>query len=524
DTFLATHLAPPRVERFTRFEAAFTKRVEHVSFTAPSGKRVELPTFVDGDAVWRVRFSPDETGEWQYSAGSVAGLLRCVPYAGTNALLKRGPLKISTEGHHFLHADGTPFFWLGDTVWNGPLLADMRDWRAFLSDRQSKGFNVIQFVTTQWSAAVGDATGRVPYRVNSTGKLQIDLAFFQRLDGFVDAINEAGMVAAPILLWAHTSQPKLNPGVSLSDEHAIELARHMLARWGAHQIVWFLNGDGQYVGSAERWKKLGRAVFTKAHPHRLSSMHPARMSWLTDTFAGEPWFHFNGYQSGHRDDEQHLRWLTTGPPATSWRRDRPIPNVNLEPNYEAHRSRVAGATHYFDAFHVRRAAYWSVLSAPPAGVTYGAHGIWSWETQRTEPLNHAGTGIAPAWNEAMRLPGSTHMLHLKTLMHSVEWWKLRPAHDALAAQPGEANAGAYVSAARTDLALIAYAPTGSVIALRDDAIARYSQAHWYDPRTGKQAPAHGRRGRFEAPDANDWVLLLKGQGSGAGPQASSPER
>ena len=43
-----------------------------ISFRSPSGRRLEVPTFFDGDGrggprgrVWRVRFTPDETGVWQ---------------------------------------------------------------------------------------------------------------------------------------------------------------------------------------------------------------------------------------------------------------------------------------------------------------------------------------------------------------------------------------------------------------------------------------------------------------------------
>ncbi|MCH5376216.1 MAG: DUF4038 domain-containing protein, partial [Planctomycetes bacterium] len=28
-----------------------------------------------------------------------------------------GPLKVSPDGHSLQYADGTPFFWLGDTAW-----------------------------------------------------------------------------------------------------------------------------------------------------------------------------------------------------------------------------------------------------------------------------------------------------------------------------------------------------------------------------------------------------------------------
>ena len=53
----------------------------NVVFTAPSGDQVLVPGFFDGDGqgngvgnVWRVRFAPDEVGEWLYEASFVTGL------------------------------------------------------------------------------------------------------------------------------------------------------------------------------------------------------------------------------------------------------------------------------------------------------------------------------------------------------------------------------------------------------------------------------------------------------------------
>jgi len=53
---------------------------------------------------------------------------------------------------------------------------------------------------------------------------------------------------------------------------------------------------------------------------------------------------------------------------------------------------------------VRRAVYYSVLGAPPAGVTYGAHGIWYWSRKAEVPLDHSGTGVALPWYECLVTP------------------------------------------------------------------------------------------------------------------------
>lgn len=520
----ASGTLPGQVMQWTRFEASlnasgdYTNPLQDVSlsveFLSPSGQRHTVSAFWDGGSVWRVRFSPDETGAWRWSTRSEptdaglngrSGTFECVPYAGPNPLYLHGALRVSGDGHRFHQADGSPFFWLGDTVWNGPLLADARDWEVFLKDREDKGFNVIQFVTTRWSAAYADASGRIPY--TGRDRIELDPAFFQRLDTRVDAINQHGMFAAPVLLWAHASQPELNPGIQLPESQMILLARYMVARYGAHQVVWFLNGDGQYAGAnADKWKRVGRAVFANTQPSRLATMHPGRMTWMTDDFAGEPWFHFTGYQSGHRDDEQHLRWLTQGPPSKDWTRPKPIPAINLEPNYEAHRSRTAGATHVFTDFHVRRAAWWSVLVAPAAGVTYGAHGIWSWESQKGEPLHHRGTGPALPWREAMKLPGSSDMQRLKTFMTELPWASLLPAQELLAEQPGDKDAQQFIAVARTDDTIVAYLPAGGRV--RFKSVEGFRRARWYDPRSGAWSGAALQSAAFDAPGAGDWVLVL----------------
>ncbi len=69
-------------------------------------------------------------------------------YAGTNAHYKHGPLKVGADGRHFEHADGTPFFWLGDTWWMG--LCKRLSWpdgfETLTADRVHKGFTMVQIV------------------------------------------------------------------------------------------------------------------------------------------------------------------------------------------------------------------------------------------------------------------------------------------------------------------------------------------------------------------------------------------
>jgi hypothetical protein len=489
-------LSTPQAEVWGRWEAAFqaagatTPETElRLHLTSPSGREHRVDGFWDGGSVWRVRFMPDEPGRWTFrttASPAVPGLDRqsggftaAVSNDTANPLLRHGRIRTAAEGYHFEHADGTPFFWLGDTSWNGPLLAAEDDWEVFLRDRAQKRFSLIQFVTTQWRAAEGDEHGRLAY----TGfeNLRINPEFFQRLDQRVDAINRHGMIAAPVLLWA-LGTAEGNPGF-LPEDQAIRLARYMVARYGAHHVVWFLGGDGDYSGDqVERWRRIGRAVFDSPG-HAPVTLHGRGRQWPFEPFLQEPWFTFIGYQSGHGDDSPNLHWIHSGPPATRWREGRPMPVINLEPPYEDHVAYQSRQPH--SAYNVRRAVYWSLMNTPTAGVTYGVHGVWSWEVVPREPLNHQGTGIARPWHQAAGLPGSFHMRNMADLMQSLPWWRLRPAQDLLVDQPGGDDPARFVSAARTEDGGVAvlYLPVGGSVRIRTDLLLPGTVARWYEAST-----------------------------------------
>src|SRR3954466_6744980 len=52
-------------------------------------------------------------------------------------------LKVSSNGRYLQQADGTPFFWLGDTNWRLYKLDD-QEIATYLNNRRSREFNVIQ--------------------------------------------------------------------------------------------------------------------------------------------------------------------------------------------------------------------------------------------------------------------------------------------------------------------------------------------------------------------------------------------
>jgi len=488
-----------------------------VRFTAPSGEEHPVEAFWDGGGAWRVRFCPDEAGEWSWrsecSDAANAGLhgrtgqFLCTSAEGDNPLLAHGPPRVSDDRRHFVHADGTPFFWLADTAWNGAILARPEDWQAYLGKRREQGFTAVQFVSTQWRGGSRDRQGETAFSVEDG--LRVNPAWFQRLDAKVAALNEHGLVAAPVVMWAIGED---DPGRLLSEPDAVRLARYVVARWGAYQVVWLLGGDGDYRGdAAERWRRIGRAVFGD-RPDRLVTMHPMGQSWVADEFRDEPWFAFIGYQSGHGSSTEHLRWLVAGPPAQQWLKEPVRPVVNLEPNYEAH---PPYHTHErFTDREVRRAAYWSLLIAPPAGLTYGHNHIWPWRDEPGPPEGHDYIGQVGAWRDAVESPGAGSIRVLRDFFESLPWWRLRPAPDLLMEQPGRDDPSRFVAAAASedDALAVIYLPEGGKLSLRTGRLRTPAASRWFDPRTGgwRDGPElTGGDAHVEAPDENDWIIVIQ---------------
>jgi hypothetical protein len=507
----------------------------NVELISPSGQRHVWPGFWDGGQRWRVRWMPDEEGDWHFQTRSTPvdpqlqdqkGIFRCARVKEGGRFLEHGALRVAADGFHFEHADGTPFFLLADTVWNGPLLSKPADWDRFLGDRVNKQFNGIQFVThAPFIAAYTNAEGEVA--CTGLEEMPVNPHFFRRIDARIDAINAQGLLALPVLLWAAAwseAARQYDLGWRLPEAQLIQIARYQVARYGAHHVAWILPGDGQYErAEAEKWKRIGQAVFEGDEsasaqeagtwpPLRRAPvmLHPAGMHWPYPQFADARWLDVAAYQSSHCDDAFSLRWIHSGPPAQHWTDAPARPVVNIEPPYEDHIA--GGSRERFNAYRVRRACYWSVLCAPPAGVTYGAHGVWSWAETAQTPLNHPSTGMAKPWHIAKDLPGSFDMQRLAHCFNALAWWTLRPDERLLLEQPGMADPARFISSARSekgDLAVL-YLPVGGKVALAADRLAEGLEGYWFDPRTGQSLPAPAHEGnRFEAPDEQDWVLVLR---------------
>ncbi len=482
-------------------------------FTSPAGKVHTISGFWDGSTTWRVRFAPDEIGTWNYvtecsdkqnsGLDKQKGSFQVADKSSPHAIYTKGPIIRPKASYYLTHADGTPFFYAACTAWNGALKSTDAEWDAYLKDRVANHYNVIQLVTTQWRGGSKNSKGQVAF--TGSGRISLNPEFFQHLDKKIDEVNAHGLVAAPVLLWALPTGAgrEFSPGYHLPEPEAIMLARYMVARYGGHQVIWFLGGDGKYIDEYEqRWKNIGRGVFGGEHPG-IVAMHPQGRSWIGKQYAHEDWVDILGYQTGHNASTNTQKWITDGPVANEWLYLPPKAFINLEPVYEDINKDA-------DAADVRNASYWSIFSTPVAGITYGANGIWPWIRSGEEIENHGKPYILRTWDESIRQPGSLQIGYLAEFMRQYDWWQLKPAQELLVENK---EAGEFISVVRSDdrNTIMAYVPQPATVKIYNPSGSQY-EGKWFDPASNKftAAKLQTKSGVLEAtsPGKEDDVLVL----------------
>jgi hypothetical protein len=164
----------------------------------------------------------------------------------------------------------------------------------------------------------------------------------------------------------------------------------------------------------------------------------------------------------------------------------------------------------FDAYDVRKKAYWSVF-AGAAGTAYGDNEVFQ--------FYEGGGGIMAAsmpWKQAVYAPGAGQMQFLRKLMESRPYQSRIPDQSMIAS--GNFSGTNHIQATRDaagSYALI-YSAGGKSFAVNTaQLVGPRITASWYDPRTGKLTNAgmyaNGGTRTFTPPSSgygNDWVLLL----------------
>lgn len=421
-------------------------------------------------------------------------------------------LRISENQQYLVTQEGEPFFWLGDTAWELFHRLNREEADLYLEDRAAKGFTIIQAVALAELSGleVPNPYGEIPLIDQDPAKPNEN--YFEHVDYIVNKANSLGMVVALLPTWGDKFNKKWGEGPEVfTPENARKYGAFLGNRYSNKSIVWILGGD-RNPENEEDYAIIQEMAAGLERVHggaQLMTYHPQGSSNSAELFPDEDWFDFHFFQSGHGSrNEPNYRFNIHN------LQQKPLrPTLDGEPRYEDHPvAWKPDSLGWFDAFDVRQAAYWSLLSGA-AGHTYGDHNIWQmWEEGRS-PVSWARTN----WKEAIHHDGSAQMGYMKKLFEARPWYKLQ--HDqSLILNENQEGAEYQMAAIAEDKSFaLFYTPYGKALSVDLSNIAGSEvSAWWYNPRDGRFLPIkdYSEKELVEfKPHASgrgsDWLLVLE---------------
>jgi hypothetical protein len=413
-------------------------------------------------------------------------------------------VRLAHDRRHFEHADGTSFFWVADTVWEGPRVCQPKDWEFYAGTRGLQGFTV-----AQWALAPGMDSRKQSAWTGHGEAIAINPEFFQRLDARIDLLGRAGILSAiaPLMeLESQTNSP-------LPEDQAALLLRYAMARWGADPVAWLLAFDSDsQAKKVGRWKRIGTLAFAPNRSGAPVVVFPGETPWLLNEFRDQAWVDAFAYPALTDLTDDSLKLALLGPFANEWRQPPAHALITVAPGEN---SLGAQSRKRFTPEEVRRAIYWGELMTVPAGFTYRAQGVAEWDLAIEATADKSKNSKLPMWRKSLFLPGAKQVAQAATLFQGLNFWRLRPEPGYVTSQPGGGTAARFIAAAGTeakDLTLV-YVPEDRTVEVAMEAMPVSPSVNWFNPRDGQTSPAVAVVGaqscQFPTPDAGDWLLMLK---------------
>ena len=456
---------------------------------------------------------------------SLAPAAEPAPWQGGSVGLGHGPLRVCDSKRFIVHADGTPFFYLGDTAWELFNRLDREEAQKYLENRRQKGFTVIQAVALAEldGLNVPNAYGHRPLiDSDPTRPAVVDGPrndYWDHVDFIVDLAESKGMFIGMLPTWGDKWNKKWGKGPEIfTPANAKTYGQWLGRRYKDKPIIWILGGDRPIENDKHRQiiRAMAQGLREGDGGRHLITFHPmggnSSSRWLHD----EQWLDFNMLQSGHRARDLANYDMV----AADYALQPTKPCMDAEPRYDDHPVRGAKQKdQWFDDYDCRQAAYWNLL-AGGHGHTYGCHPIWMMRHKRLpkmpwpQPVRHY-------WDEVLDLDGAWQMLVARRLMQNRPMLERVPDQSLIAS--GAGKGADHVQAARGKGYAFVYVPTGRAVKVNLGKISGARvKAWWYDTRSGvaKAIGEFANTGvrEFTPPGqparGNDWVLVLDDAGAG----------
>jgi hypothetical protein len=437
--------------------ADVTVRVEYTKAGSPTLRGYG---FWDGGATFTLRQAFPEPGIWHYKTTATnpsdsglhnrEGDVHVLPYTGTNPLYRHGFLQVSADRRFLAHADGTPFLWLGDTLWGATVWLTEAGFHDAVADRRAKHFTVLQTNFAREDEV--DTAGDTPWQGD-----RWNVHFMQKLDRMFTDANDQGMY----LFVNGLADLFRDRGIT----HYDRLAEMIGARYAAHYVSFASSMADPYDPLHEQIN----AALHDAAPRTLLTQHPGAASnsqgevWTAEQYNDMP---FVDYVMGATGGEGNLEVAcqhTIDWSLRLYNHVPPKPVINSQAWYKG----VADGT----ADMAVQLGYLSLLSGS-VGYTYDTS-LWN------------GTDAdLPAW-QAFR--GATYMQYLYDFFAALDEGRpLQPRHGLIKNQATHYQDCMVLGVSADGMTYAAFLPKGGTINVDLKALAGTTVGvTWYNPLTGQ---------------------------------------
>jgi hypothetical protein len=526
-------------------------------FTHTDGTQITLPGFWMGDVVWAVRFSPTKEGEWSYKITckdtgntglNTAGKVIATAAEKDTELAKHGFVTTVKDQRYYQYADGTPFFWLGDTNWQAPTQLSTTvcnypgcdcgsQFKHIVNNRLEKGFTVFQtyFVPEGGNGEPGLWLGM--------GHKKPDVRLFnEKIDGMFEYLGEQGLVIA-LGLGCHSSTMS-----AMNLEDFLRFTRYIVARYSCYSVVWI---TGQEITMKDPSATPGYTAFD-------CYMEAAALVEKLDGYkhpnSAHMWPMYATDESAVRLDKSdwHDSWTVQGGHGNAWSGN--VGHIQSKDFYKSyytangsgfHKPFIESESNYedincgpFTGYDANRIGAWRAMLCGSAGFTYGVTGIWasSFSTSGFTGWYGATTSYSyDPWYVGLDKPGSFEVSYMKDFFLDIgPWYELIPRFDDRN-YSRMLNREEYLLASTEDASLVVgyfyhVSATRSPGELKHLDNSKTYDTYWFDPRTGRYIPIEkGIRvtdGSYDLPmlpDDRDWVFLMTSLGLGEHYEESLPQ-
>ena len=460
------------------YKNPYTEATVWVDLSGPGfSKRVY--GFWDGGNTFHVRLVATKPGAWRWKSGSTpndaglsgkTGSFTAIEWKEKEKAenpLRHGFLKASANGHALNHADGSPFFVIGDTWY--ALSANRFKWydddkerpigpeagfKDYVRFRKAQGYNWVNVIAafpnwktddSSWHMLMNDSArttvrsawlefgtgsaknmdneggrpfffpGKVPGYENFFPDMdKINTDYFKYLDRKIAYLNANGFVPfieasrrdAGLLWYKYYGWP----------ESYTRYMQYIFSRYQAYNTVLSpvhldiidetVSPDDYTAAIHYREKKYGSLPFGNL---MSSNANPSTLeNWGDDSWV-------TLHQIGNMREHNNYWYLTE-----IYNLKKPIPGLNGEPYYAGYRdARGAGAVNYTrgaaggsdrDNELIHSSMYGSFLSGGLSGHVYGAEGIWGADIEPSAPTH--------MW-DAFKWESGADMQHLRTFAFSI---------------------------------------------------------------------------------------------------------